>query len=212
MRILIATHNPGKKREYLELLGPLQATILFPDDLDLHLSVQEDGMTYADNARKKAGQYASASGILTVADDSGLEVDALGGAPGIHSARYAAGSDADRVDALLDDLRGVPWEARTARFRCVLAVVTRTQEVYESQGVCEGVISFEPHGDGGFGYDPVFYVPDHACTMAQLSQEEKNRISHRARAVEAALPVLEGIVEKRRTSFHEGGGSSQPRS
>jgi XTP/dITP diphosphohydrolase len=195
MELFVATQNPGKKREYQELLALLEAEIRFPDDLDLHLDVREDGTTYAQNARKKAKRYASASGLLTVADDSGLEVDALDGAPGVHSARYAAGSDADRVEALLEDLRGVPWEERTARFRCVLVIVTRADEVCEAEGVCEGVIAHEPRGEQGFGYDPIFYLPEHASTMAQLSRADKNRISHRARAVQKALPLLKRILQ-----------------
>ncbi len=194
MRLLIATRNSGKKREYRELLAPLGADIRFPDDLDLHLDVREDGTTYAQNARKKAKEHADACGLLTMADDSGLEVDALGGAPGIHSARYTEGSDADRVEALLDELRGVPEEERTARFRCALVIVTQANRIYETEGVCEGVIAFRPRGEGGFGYDPIFYLPDYASTMAQLSSAEKNRISHRARAVQAALPLLKRIL------------------
>ncbi len=195
MRVLVATQNSGKKREYQELLAPLRAEIRFPDDLDLYLDVREDGTTYAQNARKKAERYARASGLLTVADDSGLEVDALDGAPGIHSARYADGSDADRVEALLEDLRGVPWEERTARFRCVLVIVTRADEIYDVEGVCEGVIARQPRGEEGFGYDPIFYLPEHASTMAQLSRADKNRISHRARAVQKALPLLKRILQ-----------------
>jgi XTP/dITP diphosphohydrolase len=194
MRLLVATHNPGKKREYEELLAPLEAEIRFPDDLGLHLDVREDGVTYVQNAHKKAKRYASASGLLTIADDSGLEVDTLGGAPGLHSARYAAGSDADRVEALLDELRGVPWEERTARFRCVLVIVTRTNEGFEAEGICEGMIATQPHGEGGFGYDPIFYLPEYASTMAQLTRAEKNHVSHRARAVQAARPRLKQLL------------------
>lgn len=194
--LLVATHNSGKKREYLDLLAPLEAKIYFPDDLDVNLDVRETGTTYAENARKKAKSYACASELLTLADDSGLEVDALGGAPGIHSARYVEGSDSDRVQALLNDLRGVPWEERTARFRCVIVVVTQEGEAYEAEGVCEGRIAFEPVGEGGFGYDPVFHVRDYDATMAQLSRETKNRISHRARAVQAAFPTLTRLLDK----------------
>jgi XTP/dITP diphosphohydrolase len=196
MNLLVATQNPGKKREYRELLAPLEADLHFPDGLDLYLNVQEDGSTYAQNARKKAEEYASASGMLTIADDSGLEVDALSGAPGIRSARYVAGSDADRVEALLDDLHGVPWEGRTARFRCVLVILTREEEIYEAKGICEGVIAYEPQGEGGFGYDPVFYLPEQGITMAELSKAEKNRISHRARAVQASLPRLRKLLQR----------------
>ncbi len=195
MNLLVATQNLGKKREYRELLAPLEATLHFPDSLDLHLEVQEDGSTYAENARKKAEQYASASGMLTIADDSGLEVDALGGAPGIRSARYAPGSDADRVEALLDDLQGVPWEERTARFRCIVVIITQDEEIYGGEGICEGVITHEPQGEGGFGYDPIFYLPGYGATMAQISRAEKNRISHRARAVRAALPALRQLLD-----------------
>jgi len=193
--LLVATHNPGKKQEYLELLAPLEAGIHFPDDLGVHLDVREDGTTYAENARKKAESYAHASDLLTLADDSGLEVDALDGAPGIYSARYAVGSDAGRVQALLSDLRDVPWEERTARFRCVIVVVTQRGEAYEAEGVCEGMIAYEPVGEGGFGYDPIFYVPDYDSTMAQLSRQTKNRISHRARAVQAVLPTLAHLLD-----------------
>lgn len=194
MSILVATYNPGKQREYRDLLSALQEELRFPDELDLHLSIREDGDTYAQNAFKKARQHALASGLLTFADDSGLEVDALDGAPGLHSARYAEGSDADRVRALLDDLRGVSREARTARFRCVLAIVTHAGEAHEVEGVCEGVIAREPRGDRGFGYDPIFYLPERESTMAELSRDEKNRISHRARAVAAARPILERLL------------------
>jgi XTP/dITP diphosphohydrolase len=197
MNLLVATRNNGKKREFRELLAPLDAVIRFPDDLGLHLDVREDGTTYAENAYKKAQRFARASGLPTLADDSGLEVDALGGAPGIHSARYAPGSDAERAATLLSHLHGVPWEQRTARFRCVVVVVTPGGDVHQAEGICEGVIAFEPAGSGGFGYDPIFYLPEHACTMAQLSRQEKNLVSHRARAVQAAFPVLQCLVEER---------------
>jgi len=194
MKFLIATQNPGKTREFQLLLAPLEDKLCFPAELGLQIEVNEDGSTYADNARKKALAYAHASGMLTLADDSGLEVDALDGAPGIRSARYAPGHDADRVEALLARLRGVPTEQRTARFRCVIVIVTPAEEIYSVEGVCEGLIAFEPAGQGGFGYDPVFYLPDWGCTMAQLPPEEKNRISHRARAAEAAMPILRRLA------------------
>lgn len=195
MKLLIATRNPGKMREFRALLTPLKARLCFLPELGLQqVEVLEDGTTYADNARQKALAYMHASGLLTLADDSGLEVDRLGGAPGIHSARYTVGHDADRVRALLAQLRDVPWEQRTARFRCVVAIATPTGKLYSTQGVCEGLIAFEPAGQGGFGYDPIFYLPECGCTMAQLPQAEKNRISHRARAVEAALPILRRLL------------------
>jgi XTP/dITP diphosphohydrolase len=191
MKLLVATQNPGKTREFRTLLAPLDADVCFPADLDLYVAVPEDGDTYAENAGQKALAYARASGLLTLADDSGLEVDALGGAPGIHSARYASGGDLDRVETLLAHLQGVPLERRTARFRCVVVIASPDGEVVRSaEGVCEGRIAFEPAGRGGFGYDPVFLLPEYNRTMAQLSQADKNRISHRARAIAAALPAL----------------------
>jgi XTP/dITP diphosphohydrolase len=194
MELLIATQNPGKAREFRLLLAPLRASLRFPHELGLRIEVPEDGIAYADNADQKALAYARASDLLTLADDSGLEVDALGGAPGIHSARYTPGHDADRVAALLGHMRGIPWEERTARFRCAVVVATYSGELYRTEGVCEGLIAFEPAGRGGFGYDPVFYLPDHGCTMAQLGQAQKNRISHRARALKAAMPTLRRLL------------------
>lgn len=195
MKLLVATRNAGKKQEYRELLDTLEVDVAFPDDMELDLDVREDGTSYAQNARKKAREYGAASGLLTVADDSGLEVDALSGAPGLHSARYAEGTDADRVAALLEAMVDVPWEERTARFRCVLVTLTQSGRWIESEGICEGMIALEPRGRGGFGYDPVFYLPERDRTMAQLPRETKNRISHRARAVQGALPILKELVE-----------------
>jgi XTP/dITP diphosphohydrolase len=190
VNLLIATQNPGKVREFRLLLGAFKAKLCFPFDLGLQIEVPEDGETYADNARQKALTYGYASGLITLADDSGLEVDALDGAPGIRSARYAGGNDDDRVSALLAQLHDIAWEQRTARFRCVIVVATTTEELYTAEGTCQGLIAFEPAGQGGFGYDPIFYLPDYGCTMAQLPQADKNRISHRARAVESAMPIL----------------------
>ena len=197
MDLLIATNNPGKEREFRALLAELPARLRFPAELGLQVEVVEDGPTYADNARLKAQAYAQALGgeMAVLADDSGLEVDALDGAPGVRSARYALGSDADRLTALLRHLEGVPAERRTARFRCVIAIVAPGGRVHMAEGICEGVIATVPAGSGGFGYDPVFYIPELGCTMAELPAEVKNRISHRARAVQAALPLL------RRLSF-----------
>ena len=188
--LLIVTDNPGKMREYRALLASLPVQLRFPSELGYPIVVREDGATYAENAARKALAGVQASGLLSLADDSGLEVDALGGEPGVRSARYAPGSDADRIAALLAKLDGVPWEQRTARFRCVIAIATPSGDLYTTEGTCEGVIATAPVGTGGFGYDPVFYLPEFGCTMAQLPPEVKNRISHRARAVAAALPIL----------------------
>jgi len=193
LRLLVATTNPGKARELCDLLEPVKVELCFPSELGLDLHIPEDGATYLENASQKALSYARLSRLLTLADDSGLEVDALEGAPGVHSARYAAGSDSDRIAALLEDLRGVARERRTARFRCVVVVASPTGQLWHAEGVCEGVITSRQAGRGGFGYDPVFYLPEYGCTMAQLCEADKNRISHRARAIQAIMPVLRSL-------------------
>jgi XTP/dITP diphosphohydrolase len=195
--LLIATNNQGKVHEYKELLAPLALSLRTPQDLGLSISVREDGDSYEDNACIKALTYQQASGLLTLADDSGLEVDALGGRPGLHSARYggASVSDEGRYWLLLERLKGVPWERRTARFRCVIVVATAQGQTHTTEGVCEGMIAFEPEGVRGFGYDPVFYLPQHGKTMGQLAPRVKNRISHRAQAARKMLPVLAGILQ-----------------
>jgi len=194
MKLLIATHNPGKVREYEKLLAGLPLELTYPAQEGLDIEVAETGGSFAENARLKAAAYARASGLLTLADDSGLEVDALGGEPGIRSARYAGSgaSDEDRYRLLLEKLQGVPWDKRTARFRCVIAVATPAGQVYTAEGTCEGIIAFEPQGEHGFGYDPVFYLPEHGMTMAELPPETKNRISHRARAAHNIQLLVSG--------------------
>jgi XTP/dITP diphosphohydrolase len=197
-RLLVATNNPGKQREYQQLLAPLGLLLLTPQDLAQAPTVLESGATYGENARLKALGHQRSSGLLTLADDSGLEVDALDGEPGLHSARYAGpgSGDADRYRLLLAKLEGVPREQRTARFRCVVVLAVPGGETYSTEGICEGVIAFEPSGDNGFGYDPVFYLPKHDRTMAQLLPELKNRISHRARAMHKMLPILRRILSQ----------------
>jgi XTP/dITP diphosphohydrolase len=196
IKLLVATNNPGKVREYQALLKGLPLTLTYPVQEGLDIEVEETGSTFAQNARLKATAYARTSGLLTLADDSGLEVDALGGEPGTRSARFAGqgASDEDRYRLLLSKLEGVPWQQRTARFRCVIAVARPQGEVHTAQGTCEGVIAFEPRGEHGFGYDPVFYMPEHGQTMAELEPEVKNRISHRARAAEGARRILQELL------------------
>ncbi len=198
-KLLIATNNPGKLREYADLLNDVPVTLTTPAQEGLSLVVEETGETFAENAILKAQAFAKASGLLTLADDSGLEVDALGGAPGVRSARYAGRgtSDEDRYRLLLRNLADVPQAKRTARFRCVVAIATPEGDVQTAKGRCEGVIGFEPRGAHGFGYDPVFYMLDRDQTMAELSPQTKNQISHRARAIRAALPVLRQLLNKR---------------
>jgi len=197
-KLLIATNNPGKLREYEELLAGLPLELTSPAREGLSLEVAETGESFAENARLKAVAYARASGLLTLADDSGLEVDALGGRPGVHSARYAGegADDEERYRLLLEEMRGVPWEKRTARFHCVIAIATPEGEVRTAEGTCEGIIAFEPRGEHGFGYDPVFYLPQHGRTMAELEPRAKNRISHRARAARKAREILRELWEE----------------
>jgi XTP/dITP diphosphohydrolase len=197
-KLLIATRNPGKAREYREILAGFPLDVTYLDSEGITLEVEETGSSFVENAIQKAMAYAKVSGILTWADDSGLEVDALDGKPGIYSARYAGpgATDAVRRRRLLNALAGVPWNHRTARFRCVVALATPQDDVRTAEGVCEGVIAFGPAGENGFGYDPVFYVPDCKATMAQLTSEEKNRISHRARAAQAAEKLLEEMLNQ----------------
>ena len=184
MRLLIATNNPGKVREYDDLLQGLGLELCGLADMGIDRQVDETGHTFDENARLKAQAYSQASQLLTLADDSGLQVTILGGAPGVHSARYAGpgASDADRIHKLLAALDGVPWDGRAARFRCVIALAWPDGHLETFEGQCEGVIALQPRGTNGFGFDPVFYLPEFGCTMAELPMDVKNRISHRARA------------------------------
>ena len=197
-RLLLATNNWGKVRELRDLLSDTGLTIVTPFDLSLFLSVDETGVTYEENAVLKARAFALASGLVALADDSGLEVDALGGAPGVRSARYSGlnATDTDNLTLLLGELDGVPPADRTARFVCVVAISDPSGRVELSKGVCEGIIALEPVGDSGFGYDPVFFLPRYQRTMAQLGMEEKNRVSHRARAVRKAGPIIKTFLQE----------------
>jgi XTP/dITP diphosphohydrolase len=192
MRLLIATHNRGKLIEYQEMFDDLSVELVTLNDVGIHDDVEETGATLAENARLKAVEYARQSGLLTLADDSGLEVDALNGEPGVRSKRYAGEnkSDAARNEFLLAKLRDVPPGKRTARFRCAIAIAMPTGELWETDGVCEGEIGFEPRGTNGFGYDPIFQVAERGMRMAELSTTEKNKISHRAKAAEKAKQIL----------------------
>jgi XTP/dITP diphosphohydrolase len=190
VNVVLATHNPGKRVEWMALLDGLDFELLLPSELGFEDDIAETGDTYTENALIKARTLRDTSGLPALADDSGLEVDALEGAPGVRSARYRLGSDEVRYRALLKALEGVPDAERTARFRCVAALALPDGETYTAEGVCEGRITYEPRGEEGFGYDPVFYIPSLDRTMAEISQDEKNRISHRARAAQAMRPVL----------------------
>ena len=207
-RLLIATGNPGKLREYAGLLRDAPFALLSLKDVGITQEVEETGDTFAENAWLKASGYAAMSGLLTLADDSGLEVDALGGDPGVRSARYggdACRSDPDRVALLLRNLADVPWARRTARFRCVINIVQPSASIGPEPvegpallasvvGSVAGMIQYEPEGNDGFGYDPVFHLPSFGKTVAQLSLTDKNRISHRGCAAGRAMNALTRIA------------------
>ena len=190
-KLLIATHNAGKLAELRDLLRGVPYTLVSLTDVGIELDVDETGDTLEENAALKATTYAQLAGLLTLADDSGLEVDALDGAPGVHSARYAGpnATDADRIDKLLGNiaLHPQPW---SARFRCVIAIATPNGEVELHGGECEGIIIPHPRGDNGFGYDPIFFLPEQNRTMAELTDAEKNAASHRAIAARKAAQAL----------------------
>jgi XTP/dITP diphosphohydrolase len=196
-RLLVATHNKGKVAEYADILGDRGIAWLTLDEAGVKDDVPETGATFRENAILKAEAYAQQTGLMTLADDSGLEVDALGGRPGVLTARYGGPglSAADRYRLLLAELSGVPIHRRTARFHCVVALAGPDGGILgTADGVCEGVIALEPGGDGGFGYDPVFFIPDMGLTMAQLPPETKHAISHRGGAVRAIAPLLHSIL------------------
>ena len=193
-KLLLATNNQGKVREYKMLFRGLSPELVTLAELGV-TPVSEVGESLEENAELKARTYAAQSQLLALGDDSGLEVDALGGEPGPLSARYAGegASDSDRINYLLSKLEGVPWLERSARFRCVIAVATSEGEVELCAGECNGFIIFEPRGEHGFGYDPIFYLPELAKTMAELPLKVKNQVSHRGQAARKAYQVLERI-------------------
>lgn len=190
--IVIASKNRGKIAEFAGALAALPVKVLALSDFGDIPDAREDGDTFAANAIKKALYYARFTGKACLADDSGLEVDALDGAPGVFSARYAGenANDAANNQKLLTALNGVGTDKRTARFRCVLAYAAENDAVITADGVCEGVILEEPRGTGGFGYDSLFYMPDLKRTMAEMTMAEKNAVSHRGRAIRAMVRQL----------------------
>ena len=213
--LLIATNNQGKVKELQDLLKDTGIELVMPGQIGLDLDVVEDGQTYAENARKKAVAFAQASGLISLADDSGLEVDALDGAPGLYSARYGSTdgkklSDRERRLVLIRNLQDKPppW---TARFHATIAIAVPNGETRLAEGFCEGEIISEERGTGGFGYDPIFLLSELGKTMAELSMEEKNRLSHRARAVMNARPMLIRLFTASSTSSHGADGPRLPR-
>ncbi len=198
-KLLLGTNNPNKVKELRQLLSPLQGIeLIIPKEIGINIEVEESGTTYQENALIKARAFSAASGLVCLADDSGLEVDALDGSPGLFSARFSpkkGATDRDRRDFLLEKLQDSP-HPRIARFRAVIAVVLPYAPHHFSEGLCEGEIISEERGENGFGYDPIFYIPKLKATMAELGDEEKNKISHRGLAIENVLPILEKIFNE----------------
>jgi len=195
-KILVATTNPGKIAELKAMLD-IDVELVGLADFKGLAEIEEDGKTFAENARKKAASYAKATGLWTIADDSGLVIDALGGAPGVRSARFSGEKDKDRklldhknMTKVLILLEGVPREKRTARFICCLCLASRERVLIETEGTLEGSIAESQIGENGFGYDPIFFVPKLNKTVAQLTREEKNAISHRGNAIRKLRPLL----------------------
>ena len=191
MTLILASNNAGKLHEMRALLNGV--SVVSPTDIGLNLDVEESGQTFATNAELKAHAYAAASGQIAIADDSGLEVDALDGAPGVYSARYGSADldDEGRYQHLLAELRPFPEPSqRYARFRCAISAISPDGRRCRAEGTCEGIIAHSPIGSNGFGYDPIFFVAAHNATMAQLDAATKNSISHRGQALAAIIPLL----------------------
>jgi XTP/dITP diphosphohydrolase len=200
-KILVASGNPGKLAELKSLLGDSIKWVGLSDFSGIE-EIEEDGANFTENARKKAIGYAKAAGLWTIADDSGLVVDALGGEPGVKSARFSGEKASDRglldhnnMEKVLKLLEGVPAESRTARFVCHLCLASPEKVLLETEGTLEGVIAEEKKGENGFGYDPIFFVPELNRTVAELKGEEKNRISHRGNAIRKLKPLLDELID-----------------
>jgi XTP/dITP diphosphohydrolase len=193
--LIVATKNKGKLREFMQIFERLPFDIISMTDAGINDDIDETGSSFEENALIKARAVWKASGRAVIADDSGLEVDALNGAPGIYSARYAGCNvtDRDRNEKLLEALKDVPQEKRTARFVCAVALVLPSGRSLTVRGTCEGNITFEPAGCNGFGYDPLFYVPEFGLTIAQMDSDTKNKISHRGKALREMVKQLEFI-------------------
>jgi XTP/dITP diphosphohydrolase len=196
-KLLLATANRHKQKEFKNLLQSIHYELVTPSELSIDEEVEEGGGSLEENATIKAKVFAARSGLLSLADDSGLEVDALDGAPGVFSSRYAGenASDIDRVSFLLSKLKYIPQGKRQAKFRCVIAIASPQGKVELCVGECRGVIALYPSGKEGFGYDPVFYLPQLGKTMAELPLAQKNKISHRAKAVAKARSVLLNMID-----------------
>ena len=196
MKFVLATHNPGKLKEMADILSSLGVEVVSPSDLGVDVEVEETGATFAENAMLKARAICEASGLPAIADDSGLCVDALNGGPGVYSARYGGEGldDAGRTRLLLENMRG--QTTRAAHFACAIACVFPNGKTLTAEGRCDGAVAFAPMGTGGFGYDPVFLVPEKGKTFSQLTEAEKNEISHRGKALRAFSEKLATYLKK----------------
>lgn len=193
MKLIAATNNAHKVVEFKRILEPLGFTVLSQKEAGIHVEAEETGTTFEENAYLKAKAVYDASGLPTVADDSGIAVDALNGAPGVYSARYGGPSlnDVDRYEKLLHEMDGVPDEKRTARFVCAISLILSSDQVFVFTGVCEGKIGYGPRGENGFGYDPIFMVGDKST--AELLPEDKDKISHRGQALRKMEQMLSAM-------------------
>mgnify|MGYP000279796098 CR=1 FL=1 len=187
--LIVATKNKGKYQEMKEILSGMPFNVISMEDASLDIEIEETGQTFEENALIKAREVSRLTNEIVIADDSGLEIEYLDGAPGIYSSRFAGkgASDEDRNRKLLKLLEGVPFEKRKARFVCVIAVVYPEGDYFTVKGICEGYIGFEPKGNNGFGYDPLFYIPEYGKTMAEMDPEDKHKISHRGKALRLML-------------------------
>lgn len=196
-KFIAATKNKGKIREISEILENFPCQVLSMESVGINIDIDETGSTFEENALIKAREICGITGEIVMADDSGLEVDFLDGAPGIYSARFAGenASDEEKNTKLLNLLKDVPFEKRTARFVCVIAVVFPGGDSFTVKGTCEGYIAFEPRGTNGFGYDPIFYVPQYQMTTAQMASELKHEISHRGKALRLMVDELQSTFK-----------------
>ena len=197
-KLIFATGNEGKMREIREILGRDGLTILSQKEAGIRTDAEENGTTFEENALIKARAVAEQTDALVLADDSGLEIDYLGGEPGVYSARYLGEDTSYEIknQKILDRLAGVPEEKRTARFVCVIAAVLPDGRTFTTRGTIEGIIGYESRGEGGFGYDPIFFVPEYHCSTAEITMDQKNEISHRGKALRAMKEILEKLPEK----------------
>ena len=209
LTLVMASQNPGKVREMAALLESLGVRLLSLADFPELPDIPEEGATFAENALFKAKMVARLTGLAALADDSGLEVEALGGRPGVFSARYASDrtaparpTDADNYRKLLEEMAAVPWAERRARFVCCIVAAFPGGRSAVARGTCQGLINLTPQGAGGFGYDPVFWVPEYNCTMAEVGLEIKNRISHRAQTLKQLQKTLAELLREEPSLFY----------